>query len=365
VRAVGRLVANRGNGDCVSSASPLTAAAQPIDIVLVPPPAGGAPQPFVNTAHLADAQVVATTVLINKKPVVVKRSVIPPSSGAPASAIKGATSGKSPNNECTFTGASATVFAHGSPIERHRDTTLQNAANCTGVVKLKEAFSLDGSGMTLDPNMTPAEQEAMVERLEQMYERPRTRELLDRIRADHQARLLDPNATPRRMVLSNYDLDGYAIAPDEAAVMFLGNDGDEINAFNGVGADVWVQVDPTQAADVAGFGLIPADVVLGHELVHSMHAVAGTLMSGTSFGVMPDGSLGGEMLNAELQAMGIGSESNARLAESRFMEERGLPVRRSHDPSEGSYDFAPDKDAIAPQGAATGANGEFFVYCNK
>jgi hypothetical protein len=144
------MVANKGNGDCVSSSSPLTAAAEPIDVVLVPPPATGAPQPFVNTAKLADATIVAETVRVNGKPVVVKRSVVPTSSGAPASAIAGAASGKPPNAACTFTGASGTVFANGSPIERHRDTTLQNDANCTGVVKLKEAFSLDGSGMTLD-----------------------------------------------------------------------------------------------------------------------------------------------------------------------------------------------------------------------
>src|SRR5688572_10226263 len=162
---MGRLVANKGNGDCVSTADAQTATPQPIDVVLLPP---RSPEAFVNIAHVADSVAVATNVRINGKPVVVLRSVIPFSFGAPPNAIEGQASGQPPNNECRFTSASATVRANGSPIVRHRDTTTQNAANCVGAVKLHEAFSLEGSGLVLDPKLTPQQREAIIENLERM-----------------------------------------------------------------------------------------------------------------------------------------------------------------------------------------------------
>ena len=86
---MGRLAADKGNGICISTTIPWAGTPQPIDICLVPPPATGTPTPFVNTANLNNTVQVASTVYINNKPVVVKKSEILFSTGAPPAAIKG------------------------------------------------------------------------------------------------------------------------------------------------------------------------------------------------------------------------------------------------------------------------------------
>ena len=361
---MGRMVANQGNGVCVSTADPITVTPMPLDIVLVPPPPPGAPAPFVNTAKLGDATNVVEEVCVNGKPVVIKTSVIPTSSGAPPNAIKGIASRPPANNECKFAGASATVFANGYPIIRHRDTTTQNAGNCPGAVKLSEAFTLDGSGIVLDPSLTPAEQEAILAVLEELAERPRTRELLDRMRSDYQSRLASGGPANPTTVSSNLP-SGAACPAADAAASWPG--GTTANLSNGVGNAARVQFHPSQALTVPGYSAaMPPALVLAHELVHALHITAGSILMGHSTGTMPGGGLAPvAMHNAEQQAMGIGSQSNARLAESRFAEERGLPVRTTHGPSEG---FFPDNATAAdraPEGYALGAGGKGFVYCNK
>jgi hypothetical protein len=57
--------------------------------------------------------------------------------------------------------------------------------------------------------------------------------------------------------------------------------------------------------------------------------------------------------------MGIGPESRTRAWRVEFAEERGLPVRRSHDVSEGSYEFEPDPRP-ARRSCRDRANGEAF-----
>ncbi len=359
---MGRMVANKGNGDCISTTAPMTGAPMPIDIVLVPSGPAVVPTPCVNTAKLADAAMTVDEVNVNGKPVVVRRSQIPLSSGAPSNAIKGIISPPPANNRCNFLTSSATVFAGGYPLERHRDVTIQNAGNCPGGVKLKEAFSLHGSGLAIDPAMTPAQQEAIVQNLEELNERPRTKELLDTIKNNYQSRV-NAGQPGQLITVSANSPAGVAVAAGDAACVpnvFA-------NGLNGTGTPSWIQFNPTQSLNVPGYSeTMSPELVLAHELVHSMHASSGTLLNGHSAGTLPNGNPApSAMHNAEQQAMGIGTESNSKLAESRFAEERGMSVRKTHGPSEGYFPFNPNPANVAPVGFATGAGGEHFVYCNK
>jgi hypothetical protein len=357
------MVANQGNGVCFSTADPITVTPMPLDIVLVPPPAAGTPTPFVNTAQLGDATNVVESVCVNGIPVVIKTSVIPRSSGAPPNAIKGVTSRPPANNECKFVTGSGTVHASGYPLIRHRDTTTQDAGNCPGAVKLSEAFSLDGSGLVLDPDLSLAEKEAIVENLEKLAERPRSRELLDQMRSDYQGRLAAGGPANPTTISSNTP-SGAPCPTTDAAASWTGPLG---NLTNGVGNPPQVQFDPANSLNVPGYGpAMPPELVLAHELVHALHISAGTLLMGYSTGTMPSGAPApDDMHDAEQQAMGIGTQSNARLAEARFAEERGMPVRQTHGPSEGFFpDNATPADR-APEGYATGSGGKGFVYCNE
>ncbi len=361
---MGRMVANKGNGDCISGADPITCAPMPLDVVLIPaPPGPPLPTPFVNTAKLADATQTIDNVRVNGKPIVVRRSVIPTSSGAPNNAIKGIISPPPANNRCNFVTSSATVFAGGYPIERHRDVTAQNAGNCPGLVKLKEAFVLDGSGIAIDPNMNAAQREAILSNLERLAERPRTRELLNTLRNDYQNRI-SAGQPGQLITVSANTTSGAVCAPGQAAQTPLGPGA---NDYNGVGNPSWIQFDPNQSLNVPGYSAaMPSELVLAHELVHALHSARGTTLAGSAVGTLPNGSAApAAMQNWEQQAMGIGTESNSRLAESRFAEERGMPVRTTHGPSEGHFGHNPNPASVAPVGFATGAGGEHFVYCNR
>src|SRR5262245_38937507 len=111
---MGRLAANQGNGDCVSSADAITCAPMPLGVVLIPAPPSPTPipaPPCVNTAKLGDATGTATKVNVMGKAAVLKKSVIPTSSGAPANGIKGVISPPPVNNKCEFMLVSKTVKA--------------------------------------------------------------------------------------------------------------------------------------------------------------------------------------------------------------------------------------------------------------
>lgn len=352
---MGLLAANKGNGDCVSTTDMMACTPMPIDLILLPPPPppNPPPVPCVNTAKLGDATGTATKVNIMGKPAILKKSVIPTSSGAPPPAIKGVASPPPANNKCEFVLVSSSVKAEGSFLVRHRDMTMQNAGNCPGAVKLSEAFSLDGSGIALDPNMSDAEKLEVLKVLEALYEYPRTRELLDAIRTSGQGNTITVSSRTRA---------GAPCPPQQACQQPLGPSNAVINAneVNGVGNPSHVQFSPTTPVTQAGYGAMQPDIILAHELVHALHSARGTTLMGDAMGTGASSA----MQNWEQQAMGIGSESNSRLAESRFAEERGLPVRTSHGGGEGDFPCTVDPANVAPREFASGAGGQKFVYVN-
>jgi hypothetical protein len=335
---VGRLAANKGNGICISTNVPWAGSPQPIDVCLVPPPASGTPTPFVNTANLDDTVEVAENVYINGKRVVVLKSEIPFSAGAPPTAISGVSSPPPANNKCTFVTASATVFVEGSAIERHRDTTLQNHGNCSGGVKLSDAFSLDESGISI--NATDPEREAIIRNLEELYEQPVGRELLDSIRASNQA-----------------TGNGIRIQSTTGGNQVLSGSFNWTNATNGTGDSSTVGFNP-HSTQIGGEPRPPA-VGLGHELIHSYHIQNGTLATGTSVGASSGVSTG----NWEQQAIGLGPYSSDRLTDNQLRNERGLGNRRSHvTPDENDFPYSPDDGTRAAQAWATGTGGVRLVY---
>jgi hypothetical protein len=339
---MGRMVANKGNGDCISTAAPMAGAPMPIDIVLVPAGPTVAPTPCVNTAKLADAVMTIDEVKVNGKPVVVKRSQIPQSSGAPSNAIKGLISPPPANNRCNFITSSATVFAGGYPLERHRDVTIQNAGNCPGGVSLKEAFSLHGSGLSVSE--TEPQRESILNNLDDLYERPRGRKLLDEIKNNHKATgntITIQSTSGGNGVDSGFDWTK-ARTP-------------------GVGDSSTVNFNPT--------GMIPVDtrppaIGLGHELIHSYHVARGTFAPST-YATRANGTLS-KTCEFEQQAIGLEGYSNDRLTDNRLREERGLQLRHSHVvPDQTDFSYSPAPGSTAPQVFATGAEGEHFVYVGK
>jgi hypothetical protein len=102
------------------------------DVCNTPTPGGPVPIPYPNIAQLADAMPNSTTggaqVFANGKPIILKNSMIPVSTGdeaGSASPIKG---------PCTFSTASANVLVNGQGVVRFGDTTSQNNGNATGQV---------------------------------------------------------------------------------------------------------------------------------------------------------------------------------------------------------------------------------------
>jgi hypothetical protein len=299
----------------------------------VPPPATGTPTPFVNTANLNDTVQVATTVFINGKPAVVKKSVIPFSSGAPPAAIKGLLSPPPVNNKCTFVTSAATVFVEGSPIERHRDATLQNHGNCPGGIKLRNTFSLDGSGISLHPALTAAQREEILKGLEGLHEQPVGRELLDNIRTS----AASTGHTVSIQITGGGSACGYA----NPAQRFVG----------GTGTNANVSYNPADT-----------ELALGHELIHAYHAQNAMMVPGTA---VP--AIGPAHQNIrELQAIGIGPYSSDRITENQLRNERGLSNRHSHyDPDQNDYPYNPAPGSRAAQIWSTGSGGEKLVYADK
>lgn len=345
---VTRQVANKGNGDCISAPNAFAGAAMPIDIVLVPPPGNGIPLPFPNTAKLEDAESVIATVRINGKPVVVKPSFIPTSFGAPSNGIKGINSPAPVNNECEFTSASSTVRAGGKFVIRHRDLTTQNAGNCTGTVKLKDSFAF-GSGIILDPHLTNAEKQQITDAMDELYKRPRSRELIQQMQ--------DP-------AINRGYTTTITIAPGNLATTYANPSGRFWNTLPpgtigppspGVGTSATIQLDPSIIANIGE----PFEIVLAHELVHAYHANQGIMLNGTR--QLPGHTQPTNI--RELQAIGLEEFANARLTESAFREERGLNIRTSHD-GQNNFDYSPDPAKIPAQEFAKGDGGDHLVYAN-
>jgi hypothetical protein len=337
---MGRLVATKGGGKCNSSHSAFTQALEPVDLLIVAPPERI--EPHTNVGDLEDAAGVVESVCVNGNPVIVMDTRIPQTTGAPPNAVKGVTSPPPANNEAVFCSSSTSVFAGGSPLIRHRDLTLQNAGNTVGFVKLKNAFSLDGSGIELDPNLSPEEKAKIVENLESMYERPRTRELLDTIGAAYRERVAS-GGKPNPITITNKDKYG-----NDAKPGFPKESG-----FNNGPSKVAFAPGDSSPSGYDGKKL-PSDVALAHELTHAYHTTSGT-MGDTSY----------EMASEETRTMGVGGDANEYFSEARYAEERGLDVRLRHDDQTDKFPFNPKKENIAPEGFAKGPGGSGFVYCNK
>lgn len=347
-----RIVADKGNGVCVSTTDVYVVTPVPLDVVLVPSPSGLVPiPPVVNTADLQHTIRPVESVRTNGKPVVVVESEIPFSSGAPPNAVKGVASPPPVNNKCTFVTASSTVFAGGKPLVRHRDMTLQNAGNCPGAVKLHEAFTLNGVGLVLDPHLTGAEKEAIVDNLEQLAETPRGNELLH---AMQDPTVMKGHNVTMTITAGGNECGGYA----NPAGRFLQAvpAGTQGPPAPGPGTNSTVYFNPIETFAGTPMARPPA-VGLGHELVHAYHAAMGTQPGGTRL-------LAGQARPTnvrELQAIGLDEYSNDRFTDNAFREEHGLQTRKNHHDGD---DFGYDRDSkLAPKrGCRTGANGEKLVY---
>lgn len=103
------------------------------DVLNTPSPSGTVPLPYPNIAQLSAAQGTATTVNAGGKPVILKDSQIPNSSGGEPGSGGGVTQ---PHylGACTFADSSLTVKANGKGIVRQFDATEQNGGNARGQV---------------------------------------------------------------------------------------------------------------------------------------------------------------------------------------------------------------------------------------
>ena len=105
------------------------------DVCKTPTPGGPVPLPYPNIAQLADAQDVATDLLLGPSSLnaVLQDSVVPTSTGDEAGSVGGVISGivKGP---CTVTAGSSTVLYAGRQIARFGDPTDQNDGNAVGTL---------------------------------------------------------------------------------------------------------------------------------------------------------------------------------------------------------------------------------------
>lgn len=99
------------------------------DILQTPAGPTTVPVPYPNIAKLDEATGTAYSVKAGGKPVILKSSRISTSTGGEAG-----TGGPPPNQQCTFTSFSSTVFANGEAVVRQFDTTSQNNGNAVGQV---------------------------------------------------------------------------------------------------------------------------------------------------------------------------------------------------------------------------------------
>lgn len=337
-----RIVANQGNGKCLSTSDLFTVAPMPLDICLVPPPPSGAPLPFINTADLGDATRVLRNVQVCERPAVIKTSIIPTSSGAPSNAIKGAASPPPANNRCYFNGGSGTVFAGSQKLVRHRDPTKQNAGNCSGGVKLDEALDLSKWGIEIDNNLTHAQKQAIVAALEELYTTPIGKELIDTMQ--------NPAATNGHTTKITHT-NGGSCADTRPSLTPPTSNSDGLARTNGTpgpGADAKVSFNPAEQVNPP----CPPALVMGHELVHALTFTRGT--ADTRF--VP----GTTVREWESQAMGTNNNSNDRMTENALRSERGLPPRETY----AGQPMPCTRDAAhtPPEGYRLGANGKGIVY---
>lgn len=354
---MGRMAANKGNGKCISTSDPLTCTPMPIDIVLLPT---GTVE-TVNVAELGECIKTVDSVNINGKPAVVLKSEIPKSSGAPPNAIKGVSSPPPANNKCDFVSASATVFANSSPVVRHRDVTKQNAGNCDGAVKIKEAFSLSGTGIAIDPNLSPADRERIVEALEDLAETPLGYELLQDMQ---NSTIMQGHTTTITITTRGDKIIYYGGGAGRFSNIPAGGGSPVPGA--GSSSTIWfnpsetIWYNPSEIAGTPAEG--PTFLGLGHELIHAYHGARGTIPQGNR----PPGGTP----NAELQAIGLEEYADDRYTEeyaddryteNAFREELNLDNRTNHD-CVNNYNYKPNPANIPPKGYRTGAGGEKFVY---
>jgi hypothetical protein len=337
-----RIVATKGNGKCFSSADPMTVAPMPLDIVLVPaPPGPPVPTPCVNTADLGNATATVPTVFANDQEVVVKASQIPTSTGAPPTATIGQVSGQPVNNKCEFVTASATVFADGKPLVRHRDTTTQNAGNCPGGVKLKEALDLSRAGIKIDASLSAADKEAVVSALEELYATPRGKELIDSLQ---NPATMQGNQTTITTTTGGNTCGGLG----SGSFSTPGAGGGPPTP--GSGSNSTVEFNPNSTS-VGGVGRPPA-LGMGHELIHALQA---------GMGIISRAIAGTRTPMAELQCIGMGPNSSDRLTDNALREERGLPTRNTHNYVD-FFPYTPAPGSVPAKAFRMGAGGKGLVY---
>ena len=114
------------------------------DILKTPTPGGEVPMPYPNIAQLSAATGTATNVNAGGKPVILKDSEIPNSSGGEPGVGGGVVKSGMHLKGCKFTKSSNTVKANGKGIVRQFDTTDQNGGNAKGQVMVGFATVLVG-----------------------------------------------------------------------------------------------------------------------------------------------------------------------------------------------------------------------------
>ena len=311
--------------------------------------AASSPVPCTNVAGLDVAIDVSQDVYINSSRVVRLDTTVPTSlsAGAPPGGF-GIASGQPPHNVSEMVSGSATVFANGEPLIRHRDPTSQSAANCDGAVKLANGFST-GNGIEIDSSLTEAEQQQIIDALDLLYERPRSRELIETMQdtANNQGHTTTLTLTPDGNAAGGYSDGSARFMVDPPA-------GSSDPPTPGVGTSLTVWFNPTRT--FAGTAMErPPEVGWAHELVHAYQAMAGIMIDGTRQN--PGHSRPTNI--RELQAVGLEEFAGDPFTDNAFREERGLPTRNSHD-NTNTFDYIPTNvPAIA---WATGTGGESLVY---
>ncbi len=343
---MGKIAAYHSGGETISTPTPVNATPAPIDIYFVP--GMSAPIVSTNVADLANADATSADVFINSQEAVKEDSTVPTSiSGTAPSNAVGVASGQAPHLESTMVTGSATVFVNGEPLMRHRDPTLQSAGNCAGVVKLTEGFSL-GNGIEVDASLSEADQLAIIDALDLLYERPISRDLL--------IQLQDPAVNQGNVTTITTTTGGNGANPDNINDAYLVPPaaGSTDPPTPNIGTNVTVNFNLTNT--FAGTPLErPPEVGLGHELIHALHSVTGTLVQGTR----QDTAHPSTTNIFELQAIGLEEFADDTFTDNALREERGLNTRDNHNPNN-VWTYSPT--AAREQLWATNSAGQAYVY---
>lgn len=343
---MGKIAAYHSGGETISTPSPVNATPAPIDVYFVP--GMSAPITCTNIADLANADNTAADVFINSQEAVKEDTTVPTSvSGTAPTTGVGITSGLAPHLESTMVTGSTTVFVNGLPLMRHRDPTLQSAGNCPGAVKLREGFSL-GNGIEVDTTLSEADQLAILDALDLLYERPISRDLL--------IQLQDPAVNQGNVTTITTTTGGNGATPDNMTNAYLVPPaaGTSDPPTPNIGTNVTVNFNLTNT--FAGTPLErPPEVGLGHELIHALHSVTGTLIQGQR----QDSAHPSATNVFELQAIGLEEFADDAYTDNALREERGLNTRDNHNPSN-VWTYNPT--AAREQLWATNSAGQAYVY---